>query len=75
MMKSRLLDVMGNAMTLVKKSNMVEATALLRRTLGGDAVAAPAERGPRPAPHFLEIDQAERTRSATASTGHRNPLA
>jgi poly(hydroxyalkanoate) depolymerase family esterase len=68
MMKSRLLDAMGNTLTLVKKSNMVEATALLRRTLGGDAVAAPAERGPRRAPHFLEVDRAERTRAATAST-------
>jgi hypothetical protein len=48
MMKSRFLDAMGDALTLVRKSNLVEATALLRRTLpGGDAVAALAERGRR----------------------------
>src|SRR5271156_5347470 len=75
-MKSRLLDVMGNALTLVRKSNLVEATALLRKTLGGDAVAALAERGRRPAADFPSSDQAEPTRSATASTtpAARTPL-
>ena len=39
-MKSRLIDAMGNAMALVRNSNLVEATALLRKTLsGGDPLA------------------------------------
>ena len=68
-MKSRLLDAMGNALALIKKSNFAEATALLRKTLsGGDAVAALAERSRRRAPDFPSVDQAEPTRSATAST-------
>ena len=68
-MKTRFLDAMGDALTLVRKSNLVEATALLRRTLpGGDAVAALAERGRRRAPDSPSVDQAELTRSATAST-------
>jgi poly(hydroxyalkanoate) depolymerase family esterase len=68
-MKSRLFDAMGNALALVRQSNLVEATALLRNTLSdGDAVAALAERGRRRAPDFPSVDQAEPTRSATAST-------
>ena len=34
-MKSRLLDVMGDALTLVRKSNLTEATALIRDALSG----------------------------------------
>src|SRR5580700_8377988 len=68
MMKSRLLDAMGNVLTLVRKSNLAEATALLQRSLGGDAVAARAERGRRRPPDFPSIDQAEPTRSATSAT-------
>src|SRR3984957_19978092 len=69
MMKTRFHDAMGDALTLVRKSNLVEATALLRRTLpGGDAVAALAERGRRRAPDSPSVDQAELTPSATAST-------
>jgi hypothetical protein len=65
-MKTRFLDAMGDALTLVRKSNLVEATALLRRTLpGGDAVAALAERGRRRAPDPPSADQAELTRSET----------
>ena len=65
-MKTRFLDAMGDALTLVRKSNLVEATALLRRNLpGGDAVAAFAERGRPRAPDSPGIDQAELTRSAT----------
>jgi poly(hydroxyalkanoate) depolymerase family esterase len=69
MMKNRFLDAIGDALTLVRNSNLVEATALLRRTLpGSDAVAALAERGRRRAPDSPSVDQAELTRSATAST-------
>ena len=68
-MKSRLFDAMGNALALIKNSNLAEATALIRKTLSdGDAVAALAERGRRRAPQFPSVHQAEPTRSATAST-------
>ena len=68
-MKTRFLDAMGDALTLVRKSNLVEATALLRRNLPrGDAVAALVERGRRRAPDSPSVDQAELTGSATAST-------
>ena len=36
-MKPRLLDAMGEALTLVRKSNLAEATALLRNALSGAA--------------------------------------
>ena len=68
-MKSRLFDAMGNALALMKNSNLAEATALLRKTLsGGDAVAALAERGRRRATQFPSSHQAEPARSATAPT-------
>jgi poly(hydroxyalkanoate) depolymerase family esterase len=35
-MKPRLLDAMGEALSLVKQSNLAEATALLRRALSGE---------------------------------------
>jgi poly(hydroxyalkanoate) depolymerase family esterase len=41
-MKPRLLDVMGDALNLVRKSNVGEATALIRRALSGER---PARRG------------------------------
>lgn len=48
-MKSRLLDVMGDALSLVKKSNLAEATALLRNALaGGASTSAAAPRARRP---------------------------
>ena len=36
MMKPRLLDVMGEALSLVRKSNVAEATALIRKALSGE---------------------------------------
>jgi poly(hydroxyalkanoate) depolymerase family esterase len=36
MMKPRFLDAMGEALNLVRKSNLVEATALLRKALSGE---------------------------------------
>ena len=36
MMKPRLLDVMGDALNLVRKSNVAEATALIRKALSGE---------------------------------------
>ena len=36
-MKPRLLDAMGEALSLVRQSNLAEATALLRRALSGEA--------------------------------------
>ena len=35
-MKPRLIDAMGEALSLVKQSNLTEATALLRRALSGE---------------------------------------
>src|ERR1700733_4888209 len=68
MMKTRFLDAMGDALTLVRKSSLVEATALLRRSLpAGATVAVLAERGRRRAPDSPSVDQAELTQSAAAS--------
>ena len=36
MMKPRFLDAMGEALNLVRKSNLAEATALLRKALSGE---------------------------------------
>ena len=36
MMKPRFLDAMGEALDLVRKSNLAEATALLRKALSGE---------------------------------------
>jgi poly(hydroxyalkanoate) depolymerase family esterase len=36
MMKPRFFDAMGEALTLVKKSNLAEATALIRKALAGE---------------------------------------
>jgi poly(hydroxyalkanoate) depolymerase family esterase len=36
-MKPRLVDAMGQALSLVRQSNLAEATALLRRALSGEA--------------------------------------
>ena len=57
-MKPRLVDAMGQALSLVRQSNLAEATALLRRALSGKAPGrrrdkdfgrpADAPAGPRP---------------------------
>jgi poly(hydroxyalkanoate) depolymerase family esterase len=39
MMKPRFLDAMGEALALVRKSNLAEATALLRKALSGEEVS------------------------------------
>ena len=40
MMKPRFLDAMGEALDLVRKSKIAEATALLRKTLSGEEARA-----------------------------------
>ncbi len=45
MMKPRFLDAMGEALNLVRKSNLAEATALIRKALSGEEA-----RGPRSDP-------------------------
>ena len=44
-MKPRFLDAMGEALNLVRNSNLAEATALLRKALSGEEA-----RGPRSDP-------------------------
>jgi poly(hydroxyalkanoate) depolymerase family esterase len=76
-MKPRLLDAMGEALSLVRQSNVAEATALLRRALSGEAPqgrdsASDAQPLLPPAPAFAppprrplgEVLRALRTRPA-----------
>jgi poly(hydroxyalkanoate) depolymerase family esterase len=52
-MKSRLFDAMGNALALIKNSNLAEATALLRKTLSDrDTAGDRSERPASPTPDF-----------------------
>ena len=52
MMKPRLLDAMGEALSLVRKSNLAEATAFIRKALSGAETRGgqhdPEARPPRP---------------------------
>jgi len=49
-MKPRLLDAVGEALSLVRQSNLAEATALLRRALSGEE---PQDRDSAPVPRLL----------------------
>ena len=65
MMRSRLLDAMGDALALVRKSNLAEATALLQTALSG------GETRPRKAdPQFVARGLAAPTHAPPA----RRPL-
>jgi len=78
-MKPRLIDAMGEALSLVKQSNLTEATALLRRALTGEPAQdldSASEASPRllPGPAFAapprrplgEVLRALRARPATS---------
>jgi poly(hydroxyalkanoate) depolymerase family esterase len=48
MMKPRFLDAMGEALDLVRKSNLAEATALLRKALSGEEASRKSDPEPQP---------------------------
>src|SRR5271154_83926 len=66
-MKSKPQDAMGEVLTLVRKSNLAEATALLRDALSGRATGSPAS-GPKGSP-TLPPDDAARPAPARRRLG------
>ena len=56
-MKPRFFDAMGEALTLVRKSNLAEATALIRNALAGEESS-----GGESDPEALSHAQAQGTR-------------
>src|SRR5271166_523163 len=65
MMKPRFLDAMGEALSLVRNSNLAEATALLRKALSGEEA-----RGPGSAPEA----QPQLPPSSAPAPSARRPL-
>lgn len=51
MMKLRVLDVMGDALSLVRKSDLAGATAVIRKALSGETAAGDARADPEALPH------------------------
>jgi poly(hydroxyalkanoate) depolymerase family esterase len=85
-MKPRLLDAMSEALSLVRQSNLVEATAVLRQALAGEApqgddsasgALAPLPPGPTDAPPprrpLGEVLRALRAKPATPSGAAPKP--